>query len=139
MPRPKHCRRVGAMPACMYFKPQGVPMRILECVGLTLDELEAVRLADLEGLYQADAAERMSVSRQTFGRILDSAHKKIAEVLVHGKALRIEGGVFQVSDGEPSHGAAEPGPGLGCGRRRRGGPGRWDSGHGPPMVPPGSS
>ncbi len=59
---------------------------------MTLDEFEAIRLADLEGLYQAQAAERMEVSRSTFGRILDSAHKKIAEVLVHARPLSIEGG-----------------------------------------------
>ena len=59
---------------------------------MTLDEFEAIRLADLEGLYQEQAAETMSVSRPTFSRIVESAHRKIADVLVHGKALRIEGG-----------------------------------------------
>ena len=59
---------------------------------MTLDEFEALRLADLEGQYQEQAAERMGVSRSTFGRILDSAHHKVAEVLIEGKALRIEGG-----------------------------------------------
>jgi len=59
---------------------------------MTLDELEAIRLADLEGLYQEKAAERMEVSRATFGRILDAAHRKIAGALIRGKALRIEGG-----------------------------------------------
>ena len=65
---------------------------MLEKVILTDDELEAVRLADFEGLYQQDAADRMHISRQTFGRIIDSAHKKIADALVTGKALCIEGG-----------------------------------------------
>jgi len=59
---------------------------------LTLDEYEAIRLADLEGLYQEQAAIRMNVSRQTFGRIVEAAHRKVADVLVHGKMLRIEGG-----------------------------------------------
>lgn len=59
---------------------------------MALDELEAVRLADLEGLYQEQAAARMGVSRPTFGRILMSAHRKVAEALVAGKMLRIEGG-----------------------------------------------
>lgn len=61
-------------------------------VVLTVDELEAIRLACLEGLYQEQAAERMNISRQTFGRIIDSAHKKVAEALVMGKSIVIEGG-----------------------------------------------
>ncbi len=71
-------------------------MRMLEQVALTIDEFEALRLADLEGLYQEQAAEQMNVSRQTFGRILEVAHKKVADALVHGKALSIEGGSFEV-------------------------------------------
>jgi predicted DNA-binding protein (UPF0251 family) len=67
----------------------------LEEVRLTLDELEAVRLADLEGLYQEDAARKMDISRQTFGNIVNSAHKKIADVLLNAKALKIEGGVIK--------------------------------------------
>jgi predicted DNA-binding protein (UPF0251 family) len=63
---------------------------------LTLDEFEAIRLADLEGLYQEQAAERMSVSRPTFGRILVAAHRKVAEALVHGDTLRIEGGTIRL-------------------------------------------
>jgi methionyl-tRNA synthetase len=65
---------------------------------MTLDEFEAVRLADHEALYQEQAAEKMNVSRQTFGRIIDSAHRKIAEALVEGKSLRIEGGDIQMSE-----------------------------------------
>jgi predicted DNA-binding protein (UPF0251 family) len=64
----------------------------LEEVVMTLDEFEALRLADLEGQYQAQAAETMRVSRPTFSRIVESAHRKIADALVHGHALRIEGG-----------------------------------------------
>ena len=64
---------------------------------MTVDEFEAIRLADLEGLYQNQAAERMNVSRQTFGRIIESGHKKIAEALVKGKALKIEGGDFDMA------------------------------------------
>jgi len=59
---------------------------------MTLDEFEAIRLADLEALYQEQAAATMSVSRPTFSRIIESAHRKIADALVHGKALRMEGG-----------------------------------------------
>jgi predicted DNA-binding protein (UPF0251 family) len=70
----------------------------LEEVNLTLDELEAVRLADLEGLYQEDAAKKIGISRQTFGNIINSAHKKIADVLLNAKALKIEGGVVKKVD-----------------------------------------
>jgi uncharacterized protein len=67
-------------------------MRELEEILLTLDEFEALRLADLDGQYQAHAAAQMGVSRATFGRIAASAHRKVADALVHGHALRIEGG-----------------------------------------------
>jgi len=70
----------------------------LEEVNLTLDEFEAIRLADLEGLYQEEAAKKMGVSRQTFGNIIDSAHKKIAEAIVKAKALKIEGGVIKIME-----------------------------------------
>jgi uncharacterized protein len=92
MPRQPCCRRVSGSPAASYFKPAGIPVRMLEEIVLALDEFEAIRLADLEGLYQEQGAERMKVSRPTFGRIIDSARRKIAEALVTGKALRIEGG-----------------------------------------------
>ena len=74
------------------FKPAGIPARDLEAIVLALDEMEAVRLADLEGLYQEEAAERMGVSRPTFGRIVESGRRKIADAIVRGKALVIEGG-----------------------------------------------
>ena len=97
MARPMNCRRVGSMPQSDYFKPRGIPLSMLEEVVLTVDEFEAVRLADLEGLYQERAAEKMNVSRQTFGRIIETAHKKVAEALVQGKALKIEGGEFEMA------------------------------------------
>jgi predicted DNA-binding protein (UPF0251 family) len=75
-----------------YFKPRGIPLDRLDEVTLKLDEWEAIRLADWEGLYQEEAAGRMGISRQTFGNIIESAHKKIADVLLHAKALKIEGG-----------------------------------------------
>jgi predicted DNA-binding protein (UPF0251 family) len=92
MPRPKCCRHVAAMPGKTCFRPKGMAASSLEEVLLTLDEYEAIRLADLEGLYQEQAASRMNISRQTFGRIIESAHRKVADVLVNGKALKIEGG-----------------------------------------------
>src|SRR3989337_576356 len=97
MARPRNCRRVGFLPDSKYFKPRGIPLSELEEVVLTVDECEAIRLADLEGLYQEQAAEKMAVSRQTFGRIIESAHKKVAEALVKGKALKIEGGEFEMA------------------------------------------
>jgi len=85
------------MPESNYFKPRGIPLRMLEEIILTIDEFEAIRLADLEGLYQEESAEKMNVSRQTFGRIIESAHKKVAEALVRGRALKIEGGEFEMA------------------------------------------
>ena len=121
------------MPQATFYKPQGVPLRMLESVALAVDELEAIRLADLEGLYQEEAAQRMNVSRQTFGRILDAAHKKVADALVNGKALSIAGGSVEVDEaaaerpcpgqavgqGHGRHGRRRGGPLGGCGQRRR--------------------
>jgi len=84
------------MPDKNYFKPRGIPTVDLEEIVLSLDEFETIRLADYEQLYQEEAAARMNISRQTFGRIIDGAHKKIADVLIHGKALKIEGGEVSI-------------------------------------------
>lgn len=73
-----------------YFKPRGIPLVELEEVSVRLDELEAIRLADYEGLYHEDAAQKMKISRATFGRILDEARHKVAEAILKGKALKIE-------------------------------------------------
>ncbi len=97
MPRPPKVRRVEYMPSITYFKPAGIPMRELEEVILAVEELEAVRLKDLEGLEQEEGAIRMGVSRSTFQRILVSAREKIADALVSGKALRVEGGTFKLA------------------------------------------
>lgn len=95
MSRPKSCRRVCGEAKFTVFKPAGVPASALETVTLTMDEFEAIRLADLDGIYHEKAADRMNVSRQTFGRILDAARRKVAKVLVDGLALRIEGGIIE--------------------------------------------
>jgi len=79
------------------FKPAGVPGHALEQVTLSLDELEAARLADLEGLYQQEAARHMEVSRQTFGNIVAAARRKLADCVVNGKMLRIEGGAVRLA------------------------------------------
>jgi uncharacterized protein len=89
MVRPIKCRMIGVSPAATYFKPRGIAMFMLEEVSLELDELEALRLADFEALYQADAAERMGISRQTFANIVERARHKVADALIHGKALKI--------------------------------------------------
>ncbi|MCX7014499.1 MAG: DUF134 domain-containing protein [Candidatus Sumerlaeota bacterium] len=96
MPRPVCCRRISEMPGCRLFKPAGVPAVRLQRVALSLDELEAIRLADREGMYQEDAALRMSVSRQTFGRIVESARRKVALALTAGHALQIQGGEVEM-------------------------------------------
>jgi predicted DNA-binding protein (UPF0251 family) len=90
MPRPKKYRCVRCKPDATYFKPRGIPLIDLEEIALSLDELEAMRLADYVGLYQEQAAEKMNISRQTFGRIIESAHKKVTEALLKGKALKID-------------------------------------------------
>jgi len=91
-------RRVLNCPQTNYFKPSGIPVRVLEETCLTIDELEALRLADLEGMYQEEAAKKMNVSRQTFGNIIASAHKKVADALVNSKALTIKGGIVKMME-----------------------------------------
>ena len=119
MGRPPCCRRILAAPATAVFKPAGVPLRALETVALSLDGFEALRLADLEGLYQEEAAARMGISRATFGRIVEAARRAVAEALVMGKQLRIEGGAISLAP--PGQGDAGP---HGCRRHGRAGPGR---------------
>jgi len=82
------------MPTCCHFKPSGIPSYDLEEVILKVEEIEAIRLKDLLGLEQEACAERMGISRPTFQRLLVEAHQKVAEALVEGKALRIEGGAY---------------------------------------------
>lgn len=131
MPRPCRRRRIQGMPGVVYYKPRGVPLRELEEVVLGLDELEALRLADLEGLSQEDAGARMGVSRATFGRIVESARRKSAQALTGGLALRIEGGPVTVGpSGGRGRGRGGRGHGRGCGggRGRGRGRGRWGDG-----------
>jgi predicted DNA-binding protein (UPF0251 family) len=90
MPRPKIHRCVRFKPNVHYFKPQGIPLRMLEEVVLRADELEALKLYDIDRLEQTQAAKKMKISQPTFARILDSAYKKIAEAIAKGKAIRIE-------------------------------------------------
>ena len=98
MPRPHKCRCIFSEPNISVFKPKGVPAYELEAIELRLDELEAIRLADLEGLYQEEAAKMMNISRATFGRIVDEAHHKIASALLNGKMIIFKGGNIKMSD-----------------------------------------
>lgn len=89
MPRPHKARRIYGDFEADVFKPRGKRMTELEEIFLEADELEALRLADLEELYQNDAADKMGVSRQTFGNIIKRAHHKVADALINGKAIQI--------------------------------------------------
>jgi len=118
MPRPRCPRQVAFSPSATYFKPAGIPLRELEELVLRPDELESLRLADLEGLYQEDAAERMGISRPTFARLVETARRKVADALVNGRAIRLE----RLEAGPAA--AAESAPscrGPGGGRCRHGG------------------
>jgi predicted DNA-binding protein (UPF0251 family) len=97
MSRPQKCRRVAFLPRVNYFKPAGMPMRVLDEVILSVEEAEAIRLKDLERLDQVQGAERMNISRPTFQRVLASGRQKIADALLNGKAVKIEGGSFEMA------------------------------------------
>ncbi len=114
MPRPRCPRRLACPPDARVFKPRGIPLRALEEVALGFDELESLRLADLEGLYHEDAAARMEISRATFGRVVAEARRKVAQALVEGKALRIDGGDWKLSASGTARGSRH-----GCWRGRR--------------------
>ena len=90
-------RRVNFMPEITYFKPAGIPLTRLQEVCLSVEEAEAIRLKDLEGLEQEGCAQRMNISRTTFARVLGSARQKMADALLNGKAIRIEGGNFEMA------------------------------------------
>lgn len=111
MVRPCKCRHISGGLEAWYFKPHGIPCSALIEVVLTFDELEALKLADLNGEYQEEAAKKMKVSRQTFGNIIEKARKKLADAIVNGKALKIEGGVYAFT----GHGRSN----KSCCKRRR--------------------
>jgi len=96
--RPQKCRFVKNSPQVNYYKPRGIPMSQLDEIILTVDELEAIRLADSRQLYQEDAAKKMGISRQTFGRIIASARKKISDGIIYGKAIKIDGGNYNLKE-----------------------------------------
>jgi predicted DNA-binding protein (UPF0251 family) len=84
------------MPGVTFFKPAGVPLKVLQETHLSVEEAEALRLKDLEGMEQEPAAARMNISRPTFQRVLASARRKVADAILNGKAIRIAGGDFEV-------------------------------------------
>ncbi len=106
MPRPRKRRRLSRQPRPAIYKPAGVPLDGLRSVHLLQEELEALRLADLESFSQADSAAQMGISRSTFQRILNHAHRQVALALSEGCALQIEGGSFEVAPhARPNRGA----------------------------------
>jgi predicted DNA-binding protein (UPF0251 family) len=96
MVRPQKERQVAFNPEISYFKPRGIPMFDLEEVCLTVDQREAIRLSDLLGMSHEEAGRRMGVSRATFGRIIQRAREAVADALINGKAINVEGGNYQL-------------------------------------------
>lgn len=94
MPRPRKIRKIGYRPTFSGFKPAGNTEPYQESLVLTLDELEAIRLRDLEKLTQEEAAKKMNISQPTFHRLIEGARQKIAEALVEGKELYFQGGYW---------------------------------------------
>lgn len=89
MPRPKGCRRVRFRARATYFKPQGVPLRQLKTIQLTTEEVEALRLKNIENLDQTQCAVKMNTSQSTFQRILTSAYKNLSQAILEGRAIKI--------------------------------------------------
>ncbi len=98
MVRPHKNRMVAYNPDISYFKPRGIPLIDLQEVQITIDEYEALRLSDLMNMSYEDAANKMKVSRATFGRIVQRARKTVADALINGKAINIQGGSYRIID-----------------------------------------
>jgi len=114
MPRPRIMRKVWLHPNVTYFKPAGIRMIHLEEIILTVDEFEAIRLKDYDGMDQTGAAKKMGISQPTFQRLIESARKNVADAIVNGKAIRIEGGNIRLMARRARHGM---GRGRGRGSR----------------------
>ncbi len=95
MPRPKKHRKIGCSPEAYYFKPRAIPIRELEEVELDADEVESIRLTDLESFSHEESASKMKISRATFGRIVNKARGKIADAILNGKAIKINDEFFK--------------------------------------------
>ena len=117
MVRPRRTRRISFQPDVTYFKPAGIPMLHLKETVLSFDELEAIRLVDSEGMEQSKAGKKMKISQSTLSRLLREGRKKLADAIIQGNAIKIQGGNFKMV--QPT------GRGLGLGRGRgAGGRGR---------------
>ena len=137
MPRPCCMRHISCRLNAVFFKPAGIPVHTLDIITLALDEVEALRLADLDGLYQEQAAAQMKISRPTFARIVEQARRKTADALIHGKALRLEGGIVIMkgkADMPNKDGTGPVGNGTGQGRGACGCGQRRGSGRGPAAM-----
>lgn len=95
MPGRHRCRRVGFQPSCTSFGPATAGSITPEETILSMDEFEAVRLKDLEGLDQSECAEKMEISQPTFHRLVIAARRKVADALTHGKTIKIQGGDYR--------------------------------------------
>jgi len=92
-------RWVERLPYADFFKPVGIPLMSLEITTVLMEEFEALRLVDSEGLEQSEAAQRMGVSTKTLWNDLKSARKKIADALAYGQAIQIQGGSYRIQEG----------------------------------------
>jgi len=122
MARPRKIKIINFEPDVKYFKPRAVPVNQLEEVIITIDELETLRLSNMERLSQADAAKKMDVHQSTFHRTLDRARQKVTDALVNGIAIRIQGGEYKMPRGDGT-GPTGQGPILGRGGRHGAGQG----------------
>jgi len=100
MVRPRKLKFVNFVPEITYFKPRGVPLRELDEIIITFDELEALRLSDFDDLSQSEGAEKMQVHQSTFQRTLIRARKKVTQALISGKAIKICGGHYKMPKGD---------------------------------------
>jgi len=119
MPRPRRIRRISFMPEVTYFKPAGVTMASLNETILTIEEYEAIRLIDLEGVEQSKAGKKMNISQPTLSRLLKSARKKISDAIINGKAIKIQGGTYKMVQPKGRGLGQGQGRGLGIGPRGR--------------------
>ena len=117
--RPKIKRCVNSHPAATFFKPQGVPLSGMRGIVLPVEGLEALRLVDGEGLSQEEASIMMGVSKPTLCRILAQARRVVAKALSNGWAIRIDGGEYEVKNGDQAESSPQDSGGFGCGRRKR--------------------
>jgi len=113
MPRPRRTRRISFQPDVTYFKPAGIPLIKLKETILNFDELEAIRLIDSEGMGQSKAGKKMKISQSTLSRLVKAGRKKLANAIISGQAIKIQGGNFKMVQPQ--------GRGLGLGRGRRAG------------------